>query len=173
MSYAGSLRIHDSDSHIFESSDWLIRYAEPQLKPLLKPLDLHGKEEVVDRAAALNAAAHESPELRSSDPEWIAAQNWDALGASSSAQRKEALDLLGYRSQLVFSTYSHLSFINNPGAPPGSDFTPEVLYGSVRAHNRGMVDFCSNDPRLLPVGWVAIDVPELAVQCCEEALEMG
>ena len=164
MSYAGSLRIHDADSHIFESSDWLIRYAEPQLKSLLKPLDLHGKEEVVDRAAS---------ELGAADPETLAAQNWDALGASKSTERKNALDLLGYQSQLVFSTYSHLSFINNPGAPSGSNFTPEVLYGSVRAHNLGMVDFCSNDPRLLPVGWVAIDVPALAVKCCEEALKMG
>lgn len=170
MAYAGQLRIHDADAHIFETPDWLIRYADPDIRARLKPLDLHGQEEHIERAVLVEATAgHDDTR----DAELLTARNWDAPGAFDPEHRKRAMDALGYESQLVFSTYSHLTFINHPGAPAGSDFTPEVLYGAVRAHNRGMVDFCSKDPRLLPVGWAAIDVPELAISCCEEALQMG
>jgi predicted TIM-barrel fold metal-dependent hydrolase len=171
MSYAGRIKIHDADAHIFETPDWLIRYADPDVRSRLRPLDLHGQEAVIEEAANLEAKRGKNHAALTHGE--ILARNWEALGAFDANHRKHALDLLGFTSQLVFSTYSHLTFINNPGAPIGSDFSPEVLYGAVTAHNRGMVDFCSVDPRLLPVGWVAIDVPERAVTCCRQALEIG
>ena len=170
MSHAERLRIHDADAHIFETADWLIRYADPEARARLKPLDLHGQESTIAQAAEIEAARRTNVEMAADE---IVARNWDAPGAFDSAARTRALDVLGFTSQLIFSTYSHLTFINNPGAPPGSDFAPEVLYAAVRSHNRGIVDFCSADRRLLPVGWVAIDDPARAIACCRDALDMG
>jgi predicted TIM-barrel fold metal-dependent hydrolase len=172
MSRVDDHRIHDADAHIFETADWLIRHADPDVKARIKPLDLHGQESTIAHAAEAEVARKTNPEMSASAGE-IAARNWEAPGAFDPVARSRSLDVLGFTSQLIFSTYSHLTFINNPGAPAGSDFSPDVLYAAVRAHNRGMVDFCSADRRLLPVGWVAIDDPQRAVDCCREALDMG
>jgi uncharacterized protein len=42
-----------------------------------------------------------------------------------------------------------------------------------RAHNRGMVDFCSVDPRLLPVCYVPFCDIDRAVEMTKEAIELG
>ncbi|WP_026416463.1 amidohydrolase family protein [Actinomadura oligospora] len=168
--YTGDRIVHDADSHLMETRDWLIRYADADIRDRLRPLDLHGLEDLAEQATA----AETSPEDTSapSGEAVMAEKNWRAQGAFRAADRSRALDILGFRSQLVFSTYSHVALIDIPGIAGGIDFDPDVLYGAVRAHNRGMVDFC-RDPRLLPVGWVAIDDPERAVEACAEALAMG
>ncbi|MEV4255099.1 amidohydrolase family protein [Spirillospora sp. NPDC049652] len=178
--YTGDRIVHDADSHLMETRDWLIRYADADIRDRLRPLDLHGLEEMAERAAADGAADASAESARPGPAGGTAApgeavmaeKNWRAQGAFRPADRSRALDALGFRSQLVFSTYSHVALIDCPGVPGGVDFDPDVLYGAVRAHNRGMVDFC-RDPRLLPVGWVAIDDPERAAEACAEALAMG
>lgn len=173
MQYVTQRKIHDADAHIFETPDWLIRYVEPSIRSRLKPLNLHGKESSIAEATDFQRSDEPSEADADGDPSNILARNWDSLGAFNPQKRRRALDLLGFNTQLIFSTYSHLTFIDNPGAPPGSDFSPDVLYAAVEAHNRGIVDFCSVDQRLLPVGWVAIDVPDKAIMCCKRALDMG
>jgi len=49
MNPLAQTRIHDADAHIFETADWLIRYADPDERPRLKPLDLHGQESAIAR----------------------------------------------------------------------------------------------------------------------------
>ena len=56
-----------------------------------------------------------------------------------------ALDLLGFASQLVFNTFHNRRLRNWEHS---GDL--ELAIGAARAHNRGMVEFCSVDPRLLP-----------------------
>ena len=51
--------------------------------------------------------------------------------------------------------------------------TPEVLYGGTRAHNRAIADFCRGDKRLLAVGFVPLDIPELAEKEIDEAIKLG
>ena len=51
--------------------------------------------------------------------------------------------------------------------------TPEVLYGGTRAHNRAIADFCRGDKRLLAVGFVPLDIPELAEKEIDEAIRLG
>ncbi|MCP2336566.1 amidohydrolase family protein [Actinomadura rupiterrae] len=165
--YTGGRIINDADSHLMETPDWLIRYADTAIRDRLRPLDLHGLEPLAEAAVAAD-----TPEGTSSGKAVMAEKNWRARGAFRPDERAAALDVLGFRSQLVFSTYSHVALIDCPGVPGGIDFDPDVLYGAVRAHNRGMVDFC-RDPRLLPVGWVALDDPERAIEACAEALAMG
>jgi predicted TIM-barrel fold metal-dependent hydrolase len=48
-----------------------------------------------------------------------------------------------------------------------------VLYGGARAHNRGVVDFCRHDARLLAVAFVPLAIPERAIAMVDEALALG
>ncbi len=52
-------------------------------------------------------------------------------------------------------------------------FDPEILYGGARAMNRAITEFCAHDRRLLAVGFVPLDVPELAEHEIAAAIEMG
>jgi predicted TIM-barrel fold metal-dependent hydrolase len=49
----------------------------------------------------------------------------------------------------------------------------DLAYGVARAHNRGMVEFCSVDARLLPTLYVPLADLERAGPMAEEALAMG
>ncbi|MGH8983542.1 MAG: amidohydrolase family protein, partial [Acidimicrobiia bacterium] len=75
-----------------------------------------------------------------------------------------ALDLLGFDSQLVFSTFAGTQFV-------GGD--PELVYGGARAHNRGMAAFCADDPRLLGVGYVPWGPPEPVIDEAARAIGDG
>jgi predicted TIM-barrel fold metal-dependent hydrolase len=49
----------------------------------------------------------------------------------------------------------------------------DLAYGVARAHNRAMVDFCSTDSRLLPVGYVPLAGFERAAAITAEAIAQG
>ena len=75
----------------------------------------------------------------------MARKNFAATGSFIAEDRPRALDLLGFSSQLVFNTF-HNGRLHDLGARGD----PELAYAAARAHNRGMLEFCSVDPRLLP-----------------------
>ena len=81
-------------------------------------------------------------------------KNWKATGSFIAEDRPQALDLLGVASQLVFNTFANGALQR---AEHGDDV--DYAYGLARAHNRAMVDFCSVDQRLLPVGYVPLRRP--------------
>jgi predicted TIM-barrel fold metal-dependent hydrolase len=171
MTYTGNHIVHDADSHLMEPRDWLIRYADPAVRARIELLDLHGLEKQADEAISVQKSG--SGNLAANNqglPELMTRKNWAALGAFDPADRSRALELLGFRSQLVFSTYSHLGMIQTHETPR---MEPEVLYGMVDAHNRGMIEFCASDERLLPVGFVALQIPERAITSTKLALELG
>ena len=102
----------DADSHVVETPDWLAPYADPDIRPRLRELDLG--------AAAASRPARRStgpapapsparPPLRD-DQTVMSAKGWSALGAFDAAERTEALDLLGFHRQLVFSTFAPTQF---------------------------------------------------------------
>ncbi|MEC7289891.1 MAG: amidohydrolase family protein, partial [Pseudomonadota bacterium] len=91
-----------------------------------------------------------------------------ALGAFNPADRSKAMDLLGFQKQLVFATHS-VAFPFHPS----SKTDPNLRYAATRAHNRHMSDFCADDPRLMGVGIVPLDTPELAIRELDFALECG
>jgi predicted TIM-barrel fold metal-dependent hydrolase len=76
--------------------------------------------------------------------------------------------MLGFAKQLVFATHS----VAMPFSP-SSKIDSRVRYGAARAHNRHMIDFCSDDPRLMGVAIVPLDDPELALVELEFALDNG
>ncbi len=94
----------------------------------------------------------------------MGAKGWAALGAFDPAERSRALDLLGFESQLVFSTFAATQFATDD---------LEVLYGGARAHNRGIAEFCSDDGRLVAVGYVPLNDPVLAREEVEHAIDIG
>ncbi|HEX8802803.1 MAG TPA: amidohydrolase family protein, partial [Acidimicrobiales bacterium] len=154
------------DSHIMELADWLPGYADPDVRDRLDPVHLGGvgkmAAEAVRKAAGrrLDASAMAELEARLMD-----AKGWAALGAFDPAERSRALDLLGFDRQLVFTTIASTQFL-------GSD-DPEVRAAGNRALNRGIVDFCARDERLLPVAFVPIGNPERAAREIDACLADG
>lgn len=166
MPYATDRIYYDADSHIMELRDWLSGYADPGIREELRPLDVgRGGGAAAEKAVA-------SAERRRGDAEAAAAleerlmeaKGWSALGAFDPAERTRALDLLGFKAQLVFSTFG-------PTQYAGHDL--RLLYGGARALNRGMAEFCHDDERLLAVAHVPLDDPEMAAAEIDAALEGG
>ncbi len=166
MDYAGR-DCCDADSHIMETTDWVTRFADPDIRDRLPPLAL---------GAAGNATLEfiRKAEARIQDPARTAAidhnviagpKGWAAYGAFDVAERGRALDDLGFRRQLVFSTFAGTQYLN------AAD--PDLLYGGIRAHNRAMAHFCGQDSRLIGVGQVSLSDPARALAEVEEGLRLG
>ena len=173
MSYAGGRVIHDADSHIMESPDWLYEYADAATKDRMRSaLDFNGTKEAEDDPDGFFAKAlakQRDPEFRAGDEaEVMLRKNWLAPGSFLKEDRPAALDLLGFKSQLVFNTFANGALVR---AEHGDD--EDFAYGLAAAHNRAIVDFCSVDERLLPVGYVPLMSVERACSFVSSAIESG
>ena len=161
--------IHDADSHVVETPDWLFPHADDDVKAKMRPLYVAsikpGESSFIDQLRA----RHRDPEYRAKDEaEIMLRKNWSATGSFIAEDRPAALDLLGFRSQLVFHTFMN-GYLRE--AEHGDDL--DFAYGLARAHNRAIVEFCSVDPRLLPVGYIPLADFERSAAFMGEAIEMG
>ncbi len=165
MPYAEGRTYYDADSHIMELPEWLDEFADAPVKERLRPLHLGAAGALADQAI-VEAEQRKGDEgaARSLEGALMRAKGWSALGAFDPVERSRALDLLGFDRQLVFSTFASTQFL-------GDDM--DLLYGGTSAHNRGMVEFCSVDERLVPVANVPWADPERTVAAVMEAIEMG
>ena len=181
MPYASGRTIHDADAHIMETPTWLRDHADPGLRDRIAPLDLSSgnelrqtgdpDEQLRDLNAAFDrlAAKHASEEYRATEAEEIMARkNFAATGSFVAEDRPRALDLLGFQSQLVFNTFHNRRLRNWEHGDDG-----ELAIGAARAHNRGMVEFCSVDDRLLASCYVPLFDIDAAPGLVDEALAMG
>ncbi len=171
MPYAEGRTFNDADSHIMETQDWLISYADPDLRAKLRPLAIGSGGKMVEKAIAHAADRHNDPAaVADAEANLMLRKGWEALGAFDPDERRQALDLLGFNRQLVFTTFAITHFW---GEFDQVRATPEVLYGGTRAHNRAIADFCRGDKRLLGVGFVPLDIPEQAEREIDEAIKLG
>jgi uncharacterized protein len=172
---------HDADAHIMETPTWLKDHADPAVRDRIEPLTYPGGNELrqtgdpdaqrrnlqasFDRLAAL----HRSEEYRGREADEIMnRKNFAATGSFIAADRARALDLLGFSSQLVFNTFHNRRLRDWEHS---GDL--ELAYGAARAHNRGMVEFCASDARLLPTCYVPLVDFERARSMAVEAIDMG
>ena len=157
--------VHDADSHVMELPDWLESYADPDIRDRIRPLYLGGAGKLAAGAVAQAAARRGDADAAAAlEEQLMTAKGWHALGAFDRAERSRALDLLGFSSQLVFATFAPTQFL-------GDDV--ELVAGGTRALNRGMADFCTDDPRMIAVGQVGWFGPELTLELVTEALDLG
>ncbi len=175
MTYAPEGRaIYDADSHIMELPDFLKRYADPALRDEIPEVS-YAASIVTDEEVAVimgqggrHSAEHVAAQVALGDGLIAASKEIQALGAFTSADRSTALDMLGFRRQLVFATHS----VAMPFSA-SAKLDPKLRYGAARAHNRHMADFCSGDARLMGVAVVPLDEPDLAMAELEFVLESG
>ena len=172
MSHRQGRVIHDADSHIIESRGWLEGYASqyvvdnldkgvfdldmPALDPIMEAAEkrLAGKDPELTEALKSDLFAH--PGKRNM---------WSAYGAVEKTERSDALGIMGVSAQLIFPSVGAGRFARSKDI--------EVVYGGCDALNRGMADFCGDDPRLHSVGYLSLRDPERAQVSLKLALELG
>ena len=181
MPYNESLTIHDADAHIMEPPTWLRDHADPGVRDRIEPLRYAGgnelrqtgdpEEQLRDLEASFERlrAKHGSPEYQAvEEAEIMARKNFAATGSFVAEDRPRALDLLGFSSQLIFNTFHNRRLRDWEHS---GDL--ELAVGAARAHNRGITEFCSVDPRLLSTCYVPLVDIELAPQLADEAIALG
>ena len=166
MPYVEDQLVYDADSHVHEPPGYAEEHADPEVRERLREaLGSAKRPSYVDEAIAKQSDA----EFRSKDADEIMLRkNHVAVGAILKEDRPKALDLLGFAAQLVFTT-TYLG----PLRKFDVEADVELAYGLARGHNRGLVDFCSVDRRLLPVCYVPFADLDLAAKTAGEAIELG
>jgi uncharacterized protein len=167
MAYATDRLYCDADSHIMETKDWIANFADPGLlrklpemsllKSGTKSFDIIHDAVVKQRErAALGTPAIDVVK---------GVKGWNAPGAFDPAERRAALDDLGFQRQLVFSTFSATQYLHHEDL--------DVRYGGIRAHNRAMASFCGRDSRLIAAGQVSLADPKRCVEEMTEGVRLG
>jgi hypothetical protein len=109
MPYAHGRIYNAADAHVMETANWILDYADARTRALLKPLDLAKAGNMVDRLPAVAAEPRHWDKVEI-EKNLMLLKGWQALGASDSAERSRALDLLGFNHQLIFTTLAMSQF---------------------------------------------------------------
>ena len=181
MTYVADRFIHDADTHIVEPPDWLRRYADveyrdrvpdtweaSQVPALVAEVGVSSEGATAEVMRAIRERHHSEEFHGTALADVLVRKQLAALGAFIPEDRVAALDELGYATQLVFNTFSNQALQE---AEAAGDL--ELVRAMVTAHNRAIVDYCSIDARLLPVGYVPLSDLERAADFAREALETG
>ena len=168
MPYANSRLIHDADSHLMELDDCLDAYFAPQQLAAFHASAGYQAALRRNLRPGRSRAAHADVGFRAGvDANLMLRKNYEAHGAFIPADRPHALDLLGFASQLVFTTFC----LGNFGLDQGSDMP--LCYAAAQAHNRMLADFCAADARLLATAYIPLEDPARAVVLTTEAIQLG
>ncbi len=175
MSYAPNHRaFYDADSHIMELPDFLKAYADPKIRDEIPEVS-YSASIVTDEEVAVimsqggkHSSEHVAAQLALGDRLIESSKEIQALGAFNAGDRSAAMDLLGFKKQLVFATHS-VAFPFHPSSKKPA----QLRYGAARAHNRHMAEFCGQDDRLMGVAIVPLDDPKRAIEEAEWAIKNG
>lgn len=186
MTYAPDNRnFYDADSHVMELPNFIIDYADKEFKDLIPPVNYKAslvtdeEVETIVKNGGRHSKAHVDAQIALGDRLIAESKEIQALGAFNREDRSVAMDMLGFKKQLVFATHSVVTpFRDLRGKAKyvdkqGVQVTPELRYGATRAHNRAMSDFCSEDSRLMGVGVIPLHEPELAMKELDFAIKSG
>lgn len=175
MTYAPATRpYYDADSHIMELPSFLKDYADPAFRDDIPEVNYDASLVTDDEVALIveqggrHSPAHVRAQVALGDRLIESSKEIQALGAFDRDDRSVALDMLGFRKQLVFATHS----VATPFSP-SRKLSNEIRYGATRAHNRAMSEFCADDDRLMGVGIVPLEDADLALIELEFALSAG
>ncbi len=181
MPYVEGRVVHDADAHLMETPTWLRDHAESRFADQLPMLQYASGNELRqtgdpdeqhrDLAASFDRLRerHASDAYRADEEaEIMQRKNFAATGGFIAEDRPRALDLLGFSSQLIFNTFhnSRLYSLEHAG-------DVELAYAAARAHNRGILEFCDVDARLLATCYVPLADPELAAAATRDAIAQG
>ena len=162
--------MHDADSHIMEPSDWLHPYLDAATRERFPRVWTATEDDTTpDDAVERAAAKHRDVSYRAEDAQQITLRkNFLATGSFLNDDRPAALDLLGFASQLVFDTFTspHVLRFDRDG-------DHQLAVRLAQAQHRAVVDWCSVDPRLLPVAVVPVGNASTAVNLTTEAIALG
>ena len=168
MTYADGRLIHDADSHLMELDDCLDAYFDPALLARFHASAGYRAQLTRGLRPGRSAQAHADPAFRAAvAPNILLRKNHEAHGAFLRADRPEALDLLGFASQLVFTTFC----LGNFGLDQRDDMA--LCYAAADAHNRMLADFCSVDARLLATAYVPLEDFGRAAATTALAIRLG
>jgi predicted TIM-barrel fold metal-dependent hydrolase len=165
MIYSNGRVVHDADSHVMETGNWLQPFAAAEHAKLVRLFGGNGLG-AIDKLVA-------AAEARKTDPQATAAaaenpiagpKGWSAYGAFDTDERKHVLDRLGFSAQLVFPTAGL-----GPAIAAKDDSTRYIVS---QAYNRAIAAFCA-DPRLIAVGFVPLDDARLALETVKLAVDGG
>ncbi len=155
----------DADSHLMELPGFLDAYMPEDLLDRLKGREMARLAPLLDKATGDAAQRQRDDAVRAAAEERLLLdKGWLAMGAFDPAERSHVVDMFGFDGQLVFATFATAMFM-------GKDL--DLLYAGSSAHNHAVVDFCNDDARLLPVGFIPLDDPARAVELLEQAIAMG
>jgi uncharacterized protein len=162
--------MHDADSHIMEPADWLQPYLDIRARERFPLVWNESNEDTTPQDSVARAASkHGDPAYRADDAAQITLRkNFLATGSFLNADRAAALDLLGFSSQLVFDTFTSPHALRFD-----RDRDHEMAVTVARAQHRAVLDWCSVDPRLLPVTVVPVGDTSAAVALTTEAIDAG
>ncbi len=167
MPYASGRVIHDADAHIMEVPGFLGEHLEAKYRDtitddVLFPRDRgRGLHKLMKPEAGRAAVDQDESQI-------MLHKNWDALGSFTKEDRPRSIDLLGFASQLMFTT----QLLNFSALLEGKGDI-DAIYAVARAHTRHMVEFCSVDKRLLATGYVPLADFERTKVAAREAIDMG
>ena len=168
MTYAGEQLIHDADSHLMELPDFLSAHADKATRDKLPNLadSLTGQFDPDSHAGQSGHEPQQVERLLALGDSLTKGPKWhDALGAFNGPERSQALDLLGFSRQVVFSSFcARLIF----GAADD-----DVAYGAAAAHNRAMAAFCEADARLIGVAMAPLQDMDRALAEIERIKVLG
>ena len=168
MAYVEGRTIHDADSHVVEAPDFLDSYVEAAWREKVREAKFYGKYGSLIITTEGLRQRHDDPMYRSERAQKIMTRkNYNALGSWRGADRAEALDYLGFASQLVFPTLSMKIVDLEHGEDAG------LVYAAARAVNRAMVDFCCADRRLLAACYVPLMEFAGAQAAARDAIALG
>jgi predicted TIM-barrel fold metal-dependent hydrolase len=168
MAYVEDRIVHDADSHLMEMPDCLDPYFTTKDLARFHALPIFQNKLGDGRWAQSAKAKQDDPAFRAGDAANILLRkNYEALGSFRRDDRPSALNLLGFASQLVFTTFCLGNFGLDEGGPVG------LAYAAASAHNRMMTDFCAVDRRFLATCYVPLVDFERAGVCAREAIDLG